>query len=270
MRGQRTQIDLEVISYRLIYLINALHGGFEYIQVSLSKLNQRKGRNKMTTKVKIEENGKTQLSLQHVEVTIEGVTPLLLNPMSEKTLLGIQSGSKPPKHAKGQFTPTEEAESKLEDRTDEKGFFIPREMLMANLVTAGKWIRLDGKRQLTSGKATLVTAFVKILDERLYIVDPKTGSKPDWRVHMSRGTNENAGKSTGICITRPCFDRWSIKVNALIDLRELSESTYRQLFDYAGSRHGIGAWRLENRGVFGEFRVACWSVIENGKGRHSN
>jgi hypothetical protein len=206
----------------------------------------------MALKVNIVENGFTQPSLQLVKVTLQGTSPLMFNRMSEETLDGLRTKVKKPKHAQTIISEREEADQKLYKIGNNK-YYMPRENVMACLVSAGTWVRLDGKRQLTSGKRTLVPAFVKILDEILPLTAPE-----GWEIDKRMGVNENAGKSTAICVVRPKFNKWSLTFDILIDLRELAEATYRDLFDKAGQRHGLGAFRLENRGVFGAFCVQCW------------
>jgi hypothetical protein len=190
-------------------------------------------------------------ALLDVEVECIGITPLLLNRMSEATLLGIREKRKKPKSAGPAGTPREECEPKLY-KTNDGVLYLPAEMAMACLITAGQFIRLDGKRQVSTAKSTLLPAFLSLHDPFIPLDAPD-----GWQVDIRPGRNPNGGEA--VCLCRPRFDRWGFTLHVQIDTAEIQESVIRELFDIAGRRCGLGDFRQNRRGIFGQFKVQKWA-----------
>lgn len=125
---------------------------------------------------------------------------------------------------------------------------------MSALIAAGQAVRLEGKRQISTAKSTVLPAFLTLLDLRMPL------SHQQWEVDMRGGVNPNG--TEGICIVRPRFDKWGFEANVLIENDEIDESKIRELFDKAGSRMGLGDFRPQRKGIFGKFRVVCWERVE--------
>lgn len=186
--------------------------------------------------------------LLHVVVTIKGITPLLMNPVSNDELLKIRDKIKAPKGAP-RATPREECDGKV--YKDAKGQpYIPSNMLWSCLVSAGQHVRLDGKRQISTAKSTVLPQFMTIDDTAMSL------NTPGWEVDMRPGKNPNGGELVVLC--RPRFDVWSFKVKITIDTREIAEDKIRELFDIAGKRCGLGDYRPSRKGIYGQFVVDCW------------
>ena len=123
------------------------------------------------------------------------------------------------------------------------------------LIAAGIYIRLDGKRQLSTAKSSLLPGFMSILDTELPLFDPDTGKAPSWIVDMRRAVNPNGGT---VCACRPRFDRWAFKMKVEIDTYEIATDVIRDLFDKSGRRVGLGPMRPAKKGPYGQFRVDLW------------
>ncbi len=214
-----------------------------------------------TTEVSVKKNGHSKLpaegTLVRRAVTIVGKTPMLLNRISEETLLAIRNKAKKPKNAPVP-TPREEADSKVYLTSDGKPY-LPAQNLLASLIEAGKNVRLDGKRQMSTAKSTCLPAFLSLEEPIFHIVDPDTGKPATWEVDLRGGKNPNGGEA--VCIVRPRFDRWAIKLIANIDTVEIGESVIRGLFDLSGVRVGIGDFRPQRKGIYGQFLVQCWERV---------
>jgi len=178
-----------------------------------------------------------------------GLTPLLMNRVSEETLLNIRNKVKAPKGAPRQ-EPRAEAAGKLHADAEGKPY-VPSDMLYSALVAAGVYIRLDQKRQISTSKGTTLPSFLTLLDPVMYL------DTPGWEVDLRQGRNPNGGELAVIC--RPRFDVWHFKVNFLIDTREIGEDKIRELFDLAGRRCGLGDFRPNRRGIYGQFLVENWT-----------
>lgn len=197
-----------------------------------------------------------------VKLTCRGITPLLMARMTEDVLEGLRTGRKKPVAAKiGKTrTPRDEAEEKL--HTLDGVPIIPGQNMMACLIAAGIFVRLDGKRQISTGKATVLPGLMWLLDPVIQLHDPDSKKSPRWEVDIRRGRNPNGGQS--VCICRPRFDLWAFTCRVDIDEEEIGEVAIRDLWDKAGKRVGLGDFRPSRKGIFGQFVVERW-VREEGK-----
>jgi hypothetical protein len=197
-------------------------------------------------------------TLLRVRIECEGRSPLLMNKMSEEVLLSLRPGHKLPKSSRPTTTPREEAQ--LKAYLDENGdAYIPIGYFFSACVIAGQSVRLDGKRQISTAKATVLPAFLSFEDQIMALIDPKTGKPAQWEVDVRQGRNPGGGEA--VCICRPRFDRWSFTVHGTIDTHEIAESKIRELIDIAGARVGIGDFRPNRKGWFGKFGVKCWERL---------
>lgn len=190
-------------------------------------------------------------SLKLIEVQVQGVTPLLMNRMTEEQLLQIRSGTKKPKTKRREELPREEAARKVYTLPTGEPYF-PTENLMAALIAAGQYVRLDGKRQASTTKSSLVPGFLT-LQEPYLPLDPGT-----WEVDVRGGRNPNGGEA--VCLVRPRFDKWGFEVTALLDTVVVGEATCRELFEIALSRIGLGDFRPQRKGIFGRSVITKWKV----------
>lgn len=190
--------------------------------------------------------------LVRVQVKLVGVTPLLMNAMSEAKLLVIREKTKKPKNA-SKAKPRDEANGLVHRLADGRPC-IPVTALMSCLIGAGQFIRLDGKRQVSTAKSTVLPGLMRIFSTELPIT-PGT-----WEVDIQQGRNPNGGEA--VCIIRPRFDIWAFDVDIEVDQREIAIATIRQLFDIAGARLGLLDFRPQRKGIFGQFRVEHWKEIK--------
>jgi hypothetical protein len=191
------------------------------------------------------------------EVTLVGVTPLLMNRLSEESLLAIRAKAKKPKNAP-KPTPREECEDKV--HTHDGKPVLPVQNLLACLIEAGKFCRLDGKRQISTAKSTILPAFMHFEEGWFAITAPDSKDAAAWDVDIRAGRNPNGGEV--VCLCRPRFDAWSIKATVRIYTDQIAEASIRELFDLSGSRVGVGDFRPQRKGVFGQFRVDGWKLLK--------
>lgn len=203
-----------------------------------------------------QEISKPSGGLVAITVTCRGVTPLLMNRIPPETLEQVRTKAKKAKTAQRPAVPRDEAIPKLYV-TDEGVPYLPTENLLACLVAAGQSVRLDGKRQVSTAKSTVLPAFLS-LEERFLplFVDDGSGRVPDWETDLRPVRNPNGGEL--VCLVRPRFDEWAFRVTAVADLDEVGIDIVRQLFDTAGKRIGLGDFRPSQKGMFGKFVVTNW------------
>lgn len=190
--------------------------------------------------------------MKHVEVTVRGVTPLLMNRMTDEQLLALHTKEK------RKFTapkePRDAAALKVYQTRDGRPY-LPTENFMASLIAAGVYIKLDGKRQMSTAKSTLLPGFLTVEDPYLPLLDGD-GKATAWEVDMRQGRNPNGGEA--VCVVRPRFDTWVFSASLLVDGDSIAETVIRELVDIAGSRIGLGDFRPQRRGIFGKFKVIEW------------
>lgn len=191
-----------------------------------------------------------------VEVELRGTSPLLMNKMDESTLEGLRTKVKKPKAANvgTTATPREDAERKV--YVSDEGPYLPGQNVMACLIAAGQHVRLDGKRQISTAKSTVLPGLMTLLTSAPLLKEPDTDKAAEWEADVMQGRNPNGGEAVAIC--RPRFDSWCCTMLIDIAETEVGEMTIRELIDKAGRRVGLGDFRPQRKGIFGQFVVERW------------
>lgn len=200
------------------------------------------------------------VGLVRVIVSVVGLTPLLMNRMTAETLEGIRRKTKKPKTQQRPEKPRDEAAPKVYQTEDGRPYW-PVENLFSCWVGAGQFVRLDGKRQVSSAKSTVLPAFLTIEDPVLLLVE--NPSEPaerwrsaEWEVDMRQGRNPNGGEA--VCLVRPRFDKWGFRVSILVDTAEVGINIAREVVEQGGKRMGLGDFRPQKRGPFGKYSIVRW------------
>lgn len=181
---------------------------------------------------------------------------ILMNPMTEATLEGLRTGVHPPKQKDRPAIEVAE-ERVIKDAEGNPG--IPMEYLFSCLVEAGRHVKNNGKKQISTATSSLLPSFLTIEEAFLPFI-----KHSDMVVDMRRGRLPKDG--TAVCLVRPKFEQWTCEVTLEIDESIANEKTVRELLKVAGTAIGLGDFRPAKRGPFGRFEVASWKVIErNGK-----
>jgi hypothetical protein len=191
--------------------------------------------------------------VKKIRVKLVGRTPLLFNRMTKDQAEEIRTGVRKP--LAPDRDPRKEAEKKLHLKDGKPG--IPAEMLFACLVEAGRKVKYDTRRYITSATyGTELTSFL-FLEGDFF---PFEGN-PEWELDQRMGKVIRRGEEVPMPINRPKFKEWSFEVKAQVDEKLVSLETVKQLFEKAG-RVGLGSFRpsLKKPGPFGQFQVAEWEV----------
>jgi hypothetical protein len=179
-----------------------------------------------------------------------------MNKMAASVLEGIRTGDKKPKARRvgSTLTPREEAEGKV--YMSEEGPYWPGQNIMACFIAAGQHVRLDGKRQVSTVKSTVLPGLMTLLTTAPLLKVPGTDKAAVWEADVMQGRNPNGGEAVAIC--RPRFDEWALTITIDIAEQEVGELTIRELIDKAGRRVGFGDFRPQRKGIFGQFVVEHW------------
>ncbi len=186
-----------------------------------------------------------------VRVTIEGMTPLLMNRFTEESEVKV-SGGISVIYVGERGTPREQAEAKR--YADQDGnLYVPGANIFACLVSAGRFHK-HGKSKLTTMKTSLIPAALMV--EELIC---SLGTK-DWEVDSRSVVNPSTG-GRRMC-HRPRLDEWRLTFTLEIDTDMFSPALVRAIVDDGGKKVGICDYRPERKGSFGRFVVQEWQVIE--------
>ena len=187
--------------------------------------------------------------MKSIAITIEGVTPLLMNRFTDAAQIAASSGSTGTFSNDSQL-PRDQAEGSL--YTDEEGRIgIPGPNLFRCIMDAGKYFKI-GRSKVTTQKSSYIPG-AAWMDE-LFILLPD----PDWKVDTRPIRNPATGGR--VLRHRPCFDRWSLSFNVQLDESIISPQLFRDIVDAAGQRIGLGDFRPDTKGPFGRFKVTRWEV----------
>lgn len=195
--------------------------------------------------------------LVQVNVVVQGKTPLIQNAMSQQQLLDIWFKKKAPKTATRR-QPREEATSKLHVLADGRPH-VPSTALFACFINAGQFIRLDGRRQISTADKTVLPSMMTLLTKELPITLPGSNQSAPWEVDIQQGRNPNGGEA--VCIIRPRFDLWQLSFVVEVDQQLMSLAMARELIDIGGRRIGLLEYTPRHRGTFGCYLVTLWEVV---------
>jgi hypothetical protein len=195
--------------------------------------------------------------LVRVRAVLRGTSPLLMNAIPAEQLLLIRDGKKGAK-TKAKPTLREEAESKLHLSAAGR-LVLPGEALYKAMINAGVFVRLDGKRQVSTKAETTLPGFMILeeMDLPLYLHD--SDEEPKWEIDIRRGRNPNGGEL--VCLVRPRVDQWEVRPTFQVDQETFSLALAHQVVEFAGKRIGVLEFRPSRKGLFGRFIIVGWKVL---------
>ncbi len=188
-----------------------------------------------------------------VYAVCQGISPILMNRMTDETLDSLITGVRKPVQKDRPFE--EVAEEKIY-RDEQGNTGVPSENLFACLAEAGRSVKL-GKKQISTASSTILPSFLSIEELFLPFIDD-----PEWVVDKRRGQSTNGANKVAVGIIRPKFLDWKFGVTLEIDESEASPDTVRELLAKAGKSIGLGDFRPAKKGPFGRFEVASWKVLD--------
>ena len=178
-----------------------------------------------------------------IRVTIEGITPLIIDKFTNEVL---ETRTPQTTNKKTELTPLEQATLKLYRYKDGRPY-LPAVYLFRAIIDAGRFIKM-GKRQLSTRDETIVPSFLSLVG-----IDYPIESREGWRVD-ARGIVNQKTKDR-VLAYRPIFDDWQVTFMIDLDTSEGRISTARELVDRAGRAIGIGVMRPSRKGGYGQFKV---------------
>ncbi len=194
-----------------------------------------------------------KIELGRLSVKIGGVTPLIVNKFRDDSREQIekkqQKKARVEKAAREPFKEFLGALHVIEmGKPDEPSgkiiggkYGFPSEGLKKSLVVAGG--------RFADETMTVLRGVLNIAVDLIPIV----GSDPEMR--PGDFVMLNGGKGPASIAYRPMFREWSMNVPVIYMKTMVSEEQILNLFQMAGFAVGIGAWRPEKNGTFGQFEI---------------
>jgi len=190
--------------------------------------------------------------MKTVSFSIKSLSPLLMNSTKAMERDGGAKGVSTKK------IPSAIDEAAVKAYRDEEGFlYVPCIFFRQAMVSAGKGRKI-GKFFAT----TLIKGSVIDPDRKARLVDPETGE-----FISEYGIDERpvVVGSARVMRARPRVERWACDVMLDVDEEVFSAKDMAVLVDVlnmAGSRIGVGDYRVEKGGWFGRFEVVGWQMVE--------
>jgi hypothetical protein len=187
-------------------------------------------------------------------VTIKGISPMLVNRFTEERAAAATSGTRD--NTADERSPREQAETCLYFAPNDaarKHPVIPGPNFLRGIVDAGKFFKV-GKCAVTTQKTSMVTAFVSIMQIEIPII-----SKEPWSVDIRPIRNPTTGGR--INRLRPRFDEWEMKFSIRLDAGPITQKLLRNIIDAMGIRIGCGDFRPLCKGPFGKFVITHWELV---------
>ncbi len=178
-----------------------------------------------------------------VDVTIKGMTPLIVNRFheaaAEEASSGIHSRMERP-------APNEDAGQRL--YRNGHGPYLPSENLRQCIIAAAGRHKI-GRRAATSDVAASI-----------YVSPFEITINGEWHTD-SRAV---VIKATGgrILRHRPMFDEWLLAFQIQIDVNLVDPKLVRKILEDAGALVGLGDFRPARKGPYGRFEVISWEKKE--------
>lgn len=193
-----------------------------------------------------------------VSVTIEGISPLLMNRFTEAAEVAVSGGTAVTMRGdKG--SPREQAAPRR--YADQAGnLYLPGANIYACIIAAGTFHKA-GKSKLTTLKTSLIPAGL-MLDELVCPLHAPDGTPlTGWEVDSRSVVIPSTGGR--IMCHRPRVDAWRCTFSVEIDTDVFSPNLVRAVIDDAGKKIGLGDYRPARKGPFGRFVVVRWEVAES-------
>jgi hypothetical protein len=182
--------------------------------------------------------------MKSIEVTIRGVTPLLIHRFGEEA-----EQARATRQVKVDREDPREAAHRVAYIAKDGTFYFNAFAIPNSMSNAGANHKMRGSRK---SLRFVVPSAVRMASDAVTILNGE-GPAKDFEVD-SRPVTIPATKGR-IMRHRPRFDQWGASFTMYVNDDLLAVETAHQLLNEAGMTVGIGDFRPEKRGPFGTFRV---------------
>jgi hypothetical protein len=188
--------------------------------------------------------------MKRIQITIEGISPLLMNKFGDEAAMKATSGNKTAQ-AGTPLSPHEDAEKRLHV-TEGGVVIIPQPNIAGSIREGGKFFK-TGRTKITTQRTSLVPAGI-FFDAPYYKLESKSGWSVDTRPIRNPVTGGRINRY------RPIFHDWKFSFSIEVDTDVFDLKLVREIVDAAGSKIGLCDFRPDCKGPFGRFKVIHWDV----------
>ncbi len=186
--------------------------------------------------------------MRHIQVTITGITPLIVNRFHEEAQLESSSGV----HSRReQLPPEKDARNRLYILETPAGapeaYYFPAENIRQSIINAASRHKI-GRKSATSDIAAAVYL-------EPFAVPLQGGWTVDTRPVVIPATRGRVLRH------RPIFNDWKLTFILQADEQLIDMKLLRRIVDDAGNYVGIGDFRPARKGPYGKYRVDSWELI---------
>ena len=184
-----------------------------------------------------------------ISVEIEGTKPILYNKFQMDELEG--KTLRPKKNS--EESDREEA-YKTAHINSKKKLFLPFECLMACITEAGKFEK-RGKSKVTTCKTSLVPAGIKINQSEILLLNKKGKELKDTDFVVDKRPVVIPSTGGAVPKCRAKVEEWKLNFDLECDETIFSSSDVRTLLEHAGTKIGLGSFRICCKGYYGSFKI---------------
>lgn len=200
--------------------------------------------------------------MQTYNVYCEGVSPLLMNQVTDDLLEELRTKNPRPKVR--DLSRRDQAALCIYRETEDGPIGIPVTNLFSCLAEAGRDVPLGGMRKVSTAGSTKLSSILTIHELFMPLVlKLKDGFAPitdeGWVPDVRRGRNPKDGVMVAIC--RPRFDKWGFRFTADLDTDTANEAILRKLIEIGGRAPGLCDFRPGTKGQFGRFKIVSMKKI---------
>lgn len=180
-----------------------------------------------------------QLNKKNIRVKIRGITPLLIEKMSMDVVEAYNKRKGQKIVKKDTRLEEEKVEEKIH-RTEDGNVGFPSTGFHKGMIEVAPY--LDGLNK------KLVRGSVRFVDNLIPVNFKKRKNNLAWG--RDSGTTRAPRK-----IVRPEFQKWTCELKIDYNASNISAEQIINLLNWAGFQMGIGSWRPEKGGVYGQYEV---------------
>lgn len=183
---------------------------------------------------------------------IEGITPLLQHRMPEDVLFGLLGAKTERKKDKEIRTPRELAKRYAYLNKDGSSYIPSAYISGAIASVSGDYKQ---KHSIRKSLKYIISGVFRPVDEHIQLKSKDHKPLKKFEVDIRRGNNFQRG---AVAVCRPRFDKWYAEFEVQIDDSLVASETCLHMLQDAGKRAGIGSFRVQKGGYFGQFIVTHW------------
>lgn len=186
--------------------------------------------------------------MKTVEITLTGVSPLLVNRFQE----AAENPETVALKKKNYGTPREQAEkTAYRDEGGQNRLWVPSTWISGAIKAIASDYKIPGSRKSMKSVAggTILPVDEKLyFNEKYYLKDIEVDSRP-CVIQQAR-----------IMKHRARLEKWSLTFKLEVDEDIVPVESVHQVLTDAGRRSGIGDFRPQKGGPFGRFQITSWKV----------